>query len=185
MEEPLNNFTPQQDAATGATPGVALPDYHAREAGRANLLRRLRILMATGATAFVLTTWLLVRIENPGSLLPWGQGPSRVVRAHLAALNRGDFRGAYEQFSRHYREQIPFPAYQHMVAVHRAMFRTREVEFSATQSDAGRAVFDTRLVSADGERYLVRFTLVESEGRWWIDSIRWSEAPNPRNSIRI
>lgn len=165
-------------------PAPGPSDARLREARR-TLLRRLRILLMTGAAAFALTAWLLVRVENPASLLPWGQGPSRVVRQHLEALNRGEFRAAYDFFSAQYRAQIPFPAYERMLATHREMFRTSEVEIAAPRMTSEHAVLETRLSAADGEHYVARFTLVRRDGRWWIDAIRWLSAPSRRNLISV
>ncbi len=161
------------------------PEHERREASRRNLLRRLLALLAAGGTAFALTTWTLVRYEDPLGLLGFGSGPTSAVKAQLEAINRGELRGAYEMFSPHYREQVSFEAFEHLVATHRRMFRTRELNVSSRQETGGRAVLETHLVAESGERYRARFTLVRADGRWWIDDLRWGSEAGPKNRVRI
>ncbi len=146
---------------------------------RRSLLRRLVALLAAGGTAFALTTWMLVRVDNPlGRWRPAANGsPSGVVTAHLEALNRGELRAAYRLFSPHYRRKVSFEAYQRLVMTHLRLFRMRDYRLAPITESNERAVLETHIVAEGGERYLARFTLVRAEGRWWIDDLRWgSEA---------
>lgn len=163
------------------SPAPAFEPPQASESWREPLLRRLRFLLIAGVGAFILTTWALVRLEDPFSLLPGGAGPSHTVRRHFEALNRGETRQAYDFFSSQYRTQIPYRHYQQLVTDHRGMFRTREVEYQAPATTGERAVLHTRVYSANGREYLVQFTLVHTSGRWWIDAIRWNSAPDPES----
>lgn len=156
------------------------PDREARRI----LLKRLRLLLLAGVTAFTLLVWGLVRIENPLERLGLVSGPRRIVRTHLAALSRGEARAAYDQFSAHYRAEIPWPAYQRLVASHRDLFRTQVLEFRDRSAAGDRSVLDADIVASNGRRYVARFTLVQFDGRWWIDSIRWSQAPDPERFLR-
>jgi hypothetical protein len=149
------------------------------------LLRRLVALLIVGGVAFVLTTWTLVRVGDPASLLPFGPGPSSVVRAHLQALNRGELRAAYELFSARYRKQVSFEAYRELVATHWTMFRTHQLASRSRAESRDRAVLETHLLGSDCERYLARFTLVRAEGRWWIDDIRWRAEPARRRLVEV
>ncbi len=166
---------------TGGAPDVP----EAREAGRRSLLRRLLALLAAGSTAFALTTWTLVRYEDPLGLLGFGSGPTSVVKAQLEALNRGQLRAAYEMFSPHYRQQVPFEAFERLVATHRRMFRTRNIRVGSRQESGERAVLETHLVAETGECYRARFTLVHDEDRWWIDDLRWGAEKNAKGRISI
>src|SRR5712692_6387722 len=142
---------------------------------RRNLRRRLLALLAAGGVAFALTTWTLVRVEEPLGPMDTRRdaaGPESVVRAQLDALARGELRSAYAFFSARYREQVPFEAYHLLVSTHPQMFRTREVRVNREEQWGGRAVLVARLVTETGERYRARFTLVHAEGRWWIDDLR-------------
>lgn len=173
MDHPFHtpDDSPRMDAGSDAC------DPH--RAARREFLRRLRALLLAGLAAFTLVVWTLVSVESPLERLGLVSGPRRVIRAHLAALSRGEARAAYEHFSSHYREQIPWPAYQQLVASHRDMFRTQLVAFRDRPADGADAVLDTELVSANGRRYIVRFTVVRDGSHWRIDRVRWSQAPDP------
>ena len=140
---------------------------------RTALLRRLRVLLFAGTLAFALTTWMLVRVDNPASLLGWGPGPSTVAQAHLEALSRGELRAAYEFFSTHYRQQVSFDEYHQLVVTHREMFLIAEAKFQETEDSGDRAVLESSITASDGEHYRARFTMVRIDGRWWIDDLRW------------
>lgn len=144
------------------------------EPRRRRLLRRLRVLLLAGGLAFALTTWLLVRVENPAALFGLGPGPASVARAHLNALNRGALREAYDLFSAQYRQQVSFEMYHALVVSHREMFRTEAIQLDTREAAGERAVLESHVVSADGEQYVARFTMVRLEGRWWIDDLRWA-----------
>lgn len=174
-------FTPEpQIPADAPAPVLATEDPATLEGNhRRLLLRRLRILLLTGLAAFSLTVWLLVN-AGPSAL---EAGPTAIVQRHLAALNRGDLHQAYEQFSQRYREKLSFDDYHEMVAQHREVFQTRRVEFSSRRESRAYAVLVTRLVAADGSRYLARFTMVRTAGRWWIDEVRWAVEPPSRRLV--
>ncbi len=138
-------------------------------------------LLAVGGAAFVVTTWLLVRLENPLGPASAGSSAESVVRAHLEALNRGELRTAYALFSRRYREKVSFEAYHELVVTHWRMFRTRELRFSREDESGEHAVLVTRMLTEGGERYMARFTLVRLEGRWWIDDLHWRTEQGPSN----
>lgn len=152
---------------------------------RVRLLARLRILLASGLVLFLGATWLLVRTEEASRWFPFGPGPSLTVRRHFEALNRGELRAAYELFSPRYRQQVAFRVYHELVVSHRRMFRTREVEFRDAERGGNRAVLETDILSADGEHYRARFTLVRDAGRWWIDDVRWGAAPEEGRRIFV
>ena len=169
----------------GILPTPASPVERQAEFARRNLLRRLGALLVAGSVAFTLTTWTLVRLENPMRYLPFGPGPASVVRQHLEALNRGELRAAYDLFSAEYRAHVPFEAYHQLVITHREIFRTREVRFGSPTTLRQRTVVETHLLAADGEHYVARFTLLRAEGRWWIDDLRWGADRSQRFRIEI
>ena len=156
-----------------------------REAALRRFRRRLMALVAAGGAAFALTTWLLVRFENPLARLGAGESPAGVVKAQLEALKRGELRAAYELFSREYRRRVPFEAYRELVVTHRRMFRTREVRFSSREETGERATLETHTLTESGERYVARFTLARAEGRWWIDDLRWGAEANAGNLVAV
>ena len=161
---------------------------------RIGILRGMGALLGASAAAFTLTIWLLVRMDAAsGAIAPvpaangapgetQAAAPERVVRAQLDAFRRGQVREAYDLFSAHYREQVSFEAFHELVASHWRVLRTRTVQFESREATGARAVFDTHIVATDGERYLARYTLIESEGRWWIDEVHWGAEPDaPRH----
>ena len=178
MRDPLTIFPVSEPPGSPSS-------HESGEATRSSLLRRLLALLAAGGTAFALTTWTLVRYEDPLGLFGFGPGPASVVKAQLEALNRGEPRAAYEMFSRHYREQVSFEAFARLVATHRRMFRTRELRVSSQQQSGERAVLETHLLAESGEHYRARFTLVRAEGRWWIDDLRWGVKANPKSRVTV
>jgi hypothetical protein len=180
MNDPYENagWSPTGEGPYGAE------EAYVRAVARRRLQRRLQALLVAGIAAFALCTWFLVTQQGPLTEWLWSAGPSRVVRSHLEALNRGEPRAAYALFSVKYREEIPLAAYERMVASHRDMFRSRQVEFSRPAVAPDRTVVETRLLAANGRVYVARFTLVLADGRWWIDRVRWSDAPDPSTFTR-
>jgi hypothetical protein len=166
---------------------------------RRDLLRRLRALFLAGGLSFALTTWLLVRIENPGGRLEparparlpadrqagSGSEPASVARAHLEALNRGELRAAYGFFSAQYRQQVPFEAFHELVVTHPEMLRAREVWSTAREISRDHAVLESHLRLPDGARYLARFVMVHAAGRWWIDGLRWTREARKGGGIQV
>ena len=152
------------------------------ERRRKTLVGQLAALLAAALAAFALTTWILVRMDTS-----WGQAkdasPANIVRAQLEALDRGELREAYDLFSQQYRNRVPFRAFHELVAAHPAMFRARHVEFGRREESSARAILDTRIVAADGERYLARYTLIAIEGHWWIDDLRWGHEAESRGRL--
>lgn len=171
---------PEQPGQRILSVQAALSEYERR---RKTLLRQLGVLLAAATAAFGLTTWLLVRMDVPIGGQSGGTGPAGVVRAQLTALDHGELREAYDLFSQQYRDRVPFRAFHELVAAHPAMFRARKVEFASREESKARAVLDTHIVAADGERYLARYTLIVIEGHWWIDDLHWSLESEPRGRI--
>jgi len=167
------------------TPAAPDPRIEFARLARAQSLRRLKRLLVLACAFFTLAIWQFVLLESPGKFSPFAPGPSRIIRQHLEALNRGAFREAYLLFSQHYRDEVSFELYHQLVVSHAAMFRTRIVSVRHQESAGNRIVLDTRLLAADGERYVARFTLVQVENRWWIDDLRWGTDTDRRNIISV
>lgn len=182
MDEPQNPFSPQGGWTLSSSPPE--PPRDTEENWRRTLRRRLLILLSAGCLAFAATTWLLVRNEGSLGLSRLASGPTSVVRAQLAALNRGDLRGAYDLFSAKYRQQVPFEAFHQLVVTHRRMFRTRQVRIGRDTESGERALLETHLVTEGGERYLARYTLIRAEGRWWIEDLHWGSEPDEERKSR-
>jgi len=154
-------------------------DAPQRRTFRRNLLR----LLAGGLTAFVLTAWVLVRVQLPFGF--FSDGPREVVRAQLRALGLGEYRAAYGMFSAHYRAEVPFDAWRQMVVTHWRMFHSEVVSAGETSQSAAKASLEIHLRAADDKGYRARFTLIRLDGHWWIDDMRWAEESEERDTVRI
>lgn len=179
MDEPPKLPPPEPEGAAPAPAARAIP------MARRGLLRQLGALLGASVAAFALTTWWLVRQENSAEWFAAGSEPAGVVREQLAALRRGELRAAYGMFSERYRREVPFEAFQELVVTHRAMFRTRVVRFRTGEQAADHAVLNTDIVSADGSRYIARFTLLRSGGHWWIDDVRWAAESRGGRFVKV
>jgi hypothetical protein len=156
----------------------------ATEAGQGRRLRHLGTLFLTALVAFGLTTIVMVRVEDPAALFGFGPGPPAVVRTQLQALNRGDLREAYAQFSDTYRGTHSFNNFHDLVVAHWNIFRTSRVSFRELAGSGNRVLLEAQMRSADGREYVARFSLVRESRRWWIDDIRWGPARGHGNLIR-
>jgi hypothetical protein len=181
-DDPLNSLPPPESPeSTPASDAEFHGDAFGEERARSALLRKMFLLLVATAAAFALTTWMLVRMRMPGGTGAQDFEPAGVVRAQLDALNRGQLREAYNLFSAHYREQVPFEAFHDLIASHWRIFRAQKIQVERREETRVRAVLDTHILAADGERYLARYTLIETEGRWWIDDLHWGyESPTHR-----
>jgi hypothetical protein len=135
-------------------------------------MRRMLVLMVGASVAFALTSVWLSHLANPLSMAEADSQATRLVRAHLAALNRGDLRTAYGQFSSRYRNRIPFEVFHEMIAAHWPMFHARRLMLIPQTTSAERVILDLQYGSGD-EASVAEFTLVRLGERWWIDDIQW------------
>jgi Domain of unknown function (DUF4864) len=144
--------------------------------------RNLYMLLTLALAAFVLTSWILVRLDAP--FAAYSSGPQEVVRAQLRALERGQLRPAYDLFSARYRQQVSFDAWRELVVTHSRMFHA-DVVRAGTPAQAGpRVNLEIFLHGADEKDYRARFTLIRSDGRWWIDDVHWTETSAERDFAR-
>jgi hypothetical protein len=137
------------------------------------------LLLSLALSAFVLTSWILVRVDAPFG--DFSSGPQELVRAQIRALDRGELRPAYDMFSARYRGQVSYEAWHELVASHWRMFHA-EIVRTETPAPSGRGVtLEIYLHGADGKDYRARFTLIRTDGRWWIDDVHWTEEQNLRD----
>jgi hypothetical protein len=139
---------------------------------RRRWLVRLTVLMGGCCVAFGLTTLWLTRLATPFAIAEADSQATSLVRAHFAALERGDFRTAYEQLSSNYRERIPFEVFHEIVVAHWRLMQGQVVVIpqSATPD---RVVLEISFSGDDGSTLSAEFTLVHEASRWWIDNVRW------------
>jgi hypothetical protein len=168
-----------EPAWTGPAPATTHEDIESR---RRSFRRNLALLLAFSLAAFILTAWILVRVDSPFGM--FSTGPQDVARAQLRALDRGKLRPAYDMFSPRYREQVSFDVWHELVVTHWRMFHAEVLRASAPAQSGPRTTLEIHLRGADDKEYRARYTLIRLEGRWWIDDVHWAEEANGRDFSR-
>ena len=171
---------PGDGTAERVTPRGVVDEAAARR--KRGFRRNLYMMLTLALAAFVLTSWILVRLDAP--FAAYSSGPQEVVRAQLRALERGQLRPAYDLFSARYRQQVSFDAWRELVVTHSRMFHA-DVVRTGTPAQAGpRVNLEIFLHGADEKDYRARFALIRSDGRWWIDDVHWTETSAERDFAR-
>ncbi|MBZ5662782.1 MAG: hypothetical protein LAO08_20470 [Acidobacteriia bacterium] len=143
---------------------------------RRSFLNNLLLLLSLTLAAFILTAWILVRVDAPFG--PFSSGPQEIVRAQLQALDRGELRPAYDMFSTRYRGEVSFEVWHELIVTHWRMFHG-EVLRSEQPAKSGPGVsLEIYLRGADDKDYRARFLLIRTDGRWWIDDVHWAVEPD-------
>jgi len=187
--------TPEALSAIGPSPvtkppqllsaGMYVPQQSLDEiaARRRSFRQNLFVLLGLTLTAFILTAWILVRVDSPFGF--FSRGPQELVRAQLRALDHGELRPAYDMFSPRYRGQVSFDTWHQLFVRHWRMFHA-EVERAETPAFSGPGVtLEIYLHGADDKEYRARFTVVRTEGRWWIDDVHWTQEADERDVSHI
>lgn len=194
-QDPMNSAVGRkQGTPLGLVPAVVPSDgtaqqvappagaYEAIALRKQGFRRKLYMLLSLALATFVVTSWILVHLDAPFSA--YSNGPQEVVRAQLRALERGQLRPAYDLFSARYRQQVSFDAWRELVVTHSRMFHA-DVVRTGTPAQAGpRVNLEIFLRGADEKDYRARFTLIRSDGRWWIDDVHWTETSAERDFAR-
>jgi hypothetical protein len=189
--EPASGQVPESALEPVRFVASVVPDWTAlqpaapsvEEVSRKRSLRHhLLLLFSLTLAAFVLTAWILVRVDSPFSI--FSTGPQEIVRAQLRALDRGQLRPAYDMFSARYREQVSFDVWHKLIVTHWRMFHA-EVLRAGEPAQTGPVVsLDIHLRGSDEKEYRARFTLIRLAGRWWIDDVHWTEEADEQNTVR-
>jgi hypothetical protein len=137
------------------------------------LPRRLALLFASSFLAFSLTTWFLVRVNNIAEMPREANTAEGVIRQQFEALSEGKTRVAYALFSPRYRSEVSFGNFEQTVHAHGAIFRATSIRKESEIETVARVEIKLRLETSGGDRFVARYTLIEIEGRWWIDEIHW------------
>jgi hypothetical protein len=172
---------PQQELADD--PRTAVAAYYEDAAlQRRSFRHNLFLLLSLTLAAFILTAWMLVRVDAPFGR--FSTGPQEVVRAQLRALDRGELRPAYEMFSPRYRGQVSFDTWHELFVKHWRMFHA-DVVGAETPAYGGPGVtLEIYLHGADDKDYRARFTLIRTDGRWWIDDVHWTQEADEHDVSR-
>jgi hypothetical protein len=153
---------------------VAAQEHAAQR--RRSFRHNLFLLLSLVLSAFILTSWILVRVDSPFGV--FSTGPQEVVRAQLRALDRGELRPAYDMFSPRYRGQVSFDNWHELFVTHWRMFHADVVRSESPAFDGPGVTLQIYLHGADDKDYRARFTLIRTEGRWWIDDVHWTQEPD-------
>jgi len=179
---------PEQVAASFAQPAphqekvTAIVSSEEAASRTRRFRRNLLWLLSLALAAFILTSWILVRVD--GTFEVFSAGPQEIVRAQLRALDRGQLRPAYDMFSARYRGQVSFDAWHELVVTHRGMFHANVVRTGTPAQSGPGVTLELYLRGADDRNYRARFTLIRTEGRWWIDDVHWTEEVEARDFSR-
>jgi len=173
-------IVPQYEAAEGGRAAVAA--YEDAASRRRSFRHNLFLLLWLALAAFILTSWILVRVDAPFGI--FSTGPQEIVRAQLRALDRGELRPAYDMFSARYRGQVSFDTWHELFVKHWRMFHA-DVVRAETPAQIGPGVtLEIYLHGADDKDYRARFTLIRTDGCWWIDDVHWTQEPDARDFSR-
>jgi len=167
---------PVEDGRTAAAA------YEDAASQRRSFRHNLFLLLSLSLAAFILTSWILVRVDAPFGI--FSTGPQEIVRAQLRALDRGELRPAYEMFSARYRGQVSFDTWHELFVTHWRMFHADIVRAERPAYSGPGVTQEIYLHSADDKEYRARFTLIRTDGRWWIDDVHWTEEPDAREFSR-
>jgi hypothetical protein len=149
---------------------------------RRNFRHNLLLLLSLTLAAFILTAWILVRVDAPFGI--FSTGPQEIVRAQLRALDRGELRPAYDMFSPRYRGQVSFDTWHELFVRHWRMFHADVVRADTPPQSGPGVTLEIYLHGADDKDYRARFTLIRTDGRWWIDDVHWMEEADERDVSR-
>src|SRR6202162_5111546 len=149
---------------------------------RRSFRNNLFLLLSLALAAFILTAWILVRVDAPFGL--FSTGPQEIVRAQLRALDRGELRPAYDMFSPRYRGQVSFDTWHKLFVTHWRMFHADVVRAETPAYDGPGVTLEIYLHGADDKDGRARFTRIRTDGRWWIDDVHWTQEPDARDFSR-
>ena len=194
-QEKESEAAPAGDALSPSEPSVELvasapADWAALQRGaltaeesrKRNLRQNLLLLFSLTLAAFVLSSWILVRVNAPfGST---SNSPQELVRAQLLAVDRGQFRPAYDMFSERYRQQVSFDVWHELIMTHWRMFHGEVLRSGALAQTGPGVTLEVHLRTSDERQYRARFTLIRHSGRWWIDDVHWAEEADEQNTVR-
>ena len=174
-------MVPQREpAVAGRTAAGAYKDAASR---RRSFRHNLFLLLSLALAAFILTAWILVRVDAPFGI--FSTGPQEIVRAQLRALDRGELRPAYDMFSARYRGQVSFDTWHELFVKHWRMFHADVVRAETPAISGPGVTLEIYLHGADDKEYRARFTLIRTDGRWWIDDVHWTQEADERDFSRI
>ncbi len=157
---------------------TAITAYEDAALRRRGFRHNLFLMLGLALAAFILTSWILVRVDAPFGF--FSSGPQEIVRAQLRALDRGELLPAYNMFSPRYRGQVSFDTWHELFVTHWRMFHADVVRTETPAYSGPGVTLEIYLHGADDRDYRARFTLIRTEGRWWIDDVHWTQEADER-----
>jgi Domain of unknown function (DUF4864) len=173
-------IVPQQWPAENRQAAIAA--YEDAALRKRSFRHNLFLLLSLALAAFILTSWILVRLDAPFGF--FSSGPQEIVRAQLRALDRGELRPAYDMFSPRYRGQVSFDTWHELFVTHWRMFHANVVRSETPAYEGPGVTLEIYLHGADNKDYRARFTLIRTEGRWWIDDVHWAQEADEHDFSR-
>ena len=167
---------------TALQPGASGVPSMKETSRKRNLRHNLLLLFSLTLAAFVMTAWILVRVDSPFGI--FSTGPQEIVRAQLRALDRGQLRPAYDMFSAQYRQQVSFDVWHELIVTHWRMFHGEVLRAGEPMQTGPGVTLEIHVRGSDEKDYRARFTLIRLAGRWWIDDVHWAEEADEQNTIR-
>ena len=98
--------------------------------------------------------------------------PVKVVRAHLEAINAGDYARAYSYFSTETKAKMSLEEFKARVEKNSAILKTSDSSFTSRHVGNNVATIEGTLTGLDGRITPVRFTLVKEGDSWLISGFR-------------
>ncbi|HSE43083.1 MAG TPA: nuclear transport factor 2 family protein [Acidobacteriota bacterium] len=109
-------------------------------------------------------------------------GPSRTVKAHIEAMNEGDYEKAYSHFSKEYKKNHPFSTFRAEIEEFPDTFPLAEYALKHTQVVNDKATVEGILTAKNGAVIPVRYFLVLEKRQWMINDYVW-EPPGKQQLI--
>jgi hypothetical protein len=121
------------------------------------------VLIAAGIGGLV---WFVFKATAP---------PVEAVRAHLAAINQGDYAGAYSYLHTSVQQQMSLEDFQGYVESNSSVLKTTDTTFSNRSIQNNVCTLRGTHTGQDGTVTPVRWTLVHQGERWFITGFRFGD----------
>lgn len=124
------------------------------------------VSLVVGGVPFGGLIWWLVRTTGE---------PVKVIRAHLEAINAGDYVTAYSYFSATRQSAMSQEEFRDLVEQNSRVMKTHSSSFPSRKITNDVAVIRGTLTGQQGEVVTIRYTLVREKGRWVIQGFGLGE----------
>ncbi len=117
---------------------------------------------------------LIILLGGPVSFF-WGRTlePVQVIRSQLAAIHHGEYDRAYTYLAVDAQRALPSEEFHALAQQRRAVWQTWDSTFFSRTIQNDIATIGGHLTGRDGKTMEIRYTLVQQDGGWRIQSFRW------------